>query len=122
MHYKIIFNKIIHFLKKRHAGFTDLSEKYSKTGGGSSRLTQVLNDYIGGMVQEILSRNGDIFKFSGDAFLALWKITPSLSIPDAIHQALDSALMIQENLGVYRTDVGVIIKGLPKFVSSWAKN
>lgn len=93
-----------------------MSEKYSATGiGGSSRLTQVLNSYIGAMVQEILSRNGDIFKFSGDAFIALWKITDGLSIPDAIHHALDCALMIQKNLGVYRTDVGVTIRGLYSF-------
>lgn len=43
------------------SGFTDLTEKYSMMGkGGPSRLTQVLNSYIGAMVQEIMSNTGEI--------------------------------------------------------------
>lgn len=41
------------------SGFTDLTERYSNLGkGGPSRLTQVLNSYIGAMVQEIMSNTG----------------------------------------------------------------
>ncbi|CAG9762740.1 unnamed protein product [Ceutorhynchus assimilis] len=75
------------------SGFTDLCEKYNKTGkGGPSKLTQVLNNYIGAMVQEILSHDGDVFKFSGDAFIALWKVTENLSMKDAVHEAIDCSL------------------------------
>lgn len=93
-------------------GFTDLCEKYNKTGkGGPSRLTQVLNSYIGSMVQEIMSHSGDVLKFSGDAFLAMWKSGPNDSMQDAVHEALDTALVIQKTYGTYETDVGVFLKG-----------
>nr|CAI5849851.1 unnamed protein product [Callosobruchus analis] len=93
------------------SGFTDLCEKYNKSGkGGPSRLTQVLNAYIGAMVQEILSHNGDVLKFSGDAFIALWKETDHLSLRDAVHEAIDCALVIQKSYGTYQTDVDVVVR------------
>ncbi|CAG9833176.1 unnamed protein product [Diabrotica balteata] len=93
------------------SGFTDLCEKYNTTGrGGPSRLTQVLNSYIGAMVQEILSHSGDVLKFSGDAFIAMWKETEHLSLRDAVHEALDCALVIQKTYGTYQTDVDVVVK------------
>lgn len=93
-------------------GFTDLCEKYNKTGkGGPSRLTHVLNSYIGTMVQEIMSYNGDVLKFSGDAFLAMWKSSTNDSMQDCVHQALDCALVIQKTHGKYETDVGVFLRG-----------
>lgn len=93
-------------------GFTDLCEKYSTIGkGGPSRLTQVLNAYIGSMVQEVISHNGDVLKFSGDAFLAMWKSDFNNSMQDAVHDALDCALIIQKSYGTYETDVGVFLRG-----------
>lgn len=93
-------------------GFTDLCEKYTKAGrGGPSRLSDVLNSYIGAMVQEILTHNGDVLKFSGDAFLSMWKKTARLSMHDCVHTAIDCGLVIQKNYGTYVTDVGVVLKG-----------
>ncbi|CAG9821448.1 unnamed protein product, partial [Phaedon cochleariae] len=93
------------------SGFTDLCEKYNKSGkGGPSRLTQVLNAYIGAMVQEILSHSGDVLKFSGDAFIAMWKETDHLSLRDAVHEAIDCALVIQKTYGTYQTDVDVVVR------------
>ncbi|XP_044263925.1 adenylate cyclase type 10-like isoform X1 [Tribolium madens] len=93
------------------SGFTELCEKYTKTGvSGPSRMTQVLNKYLGSMVQEVLSHNGDVLKFSGDAFLAMFKSSESDTMRDAVHEALDSALVIQKNYGSYLTDVGVVIR------------
>ncbi|CAH2042556.1 unnamed protein product, partial [Iphiclides podalirius] len=93
------------------SGFTDICEAYTKAGrGGPSRLTQVLNTYIGAMVQEILTHNGDILKFSGDAFLSMWKKTPSGNMQDVVHNAIDCGLLIQKNYGRYMTDVGVPLK------------
>lgn len=74
-------------------------------------MTQVLNSYIGAMVQEILTHNGDILKFSGDAFLSMWKKTPSGNMQDVVHNAIDCGLLIQKNYGRYVTDVGVALKG-----------
>ncbi|XP_037295199.1 adenylate cyclase type 10 isoform X2 [Manduca sexta] len=93
------------------SGFTELCEGYTKAGhGGPSKLTQVLNSYIGAMVQEILTHNGDVLKFSGDAFLSMWKKTPRLTMQDVVHTAIDCGLIIQKNYGSYRTDVGVKLK------------
>ncbi|KAJ8717345.1 hypothetical protein PYW08_005744 [Mythimna loreyi] len=93
------------------AGFTNLCEKYTSFGrGGPSRLTKVLNSYIGAMVQEILTHNGDVLKFSGDAFLSMWKKTGKLSMQDVVHNAIDCGLIIQKNYGTFKTDVGVILK------------
>ncbi|XP_060536145.1 adenylate cyclase type 10-like [Cylas formicarius] len=93
------------------SGFTDLCEKYNKSGkGGPSRLTQVLNSYIGAMVQEILSHDGDVLKFSGDAFIAMWKVSENMAMKDIVHEALDCSLVIQKTYGRYETDVDVVIR------------
>lgn len=92
-------------------GFTDLSDLYQKKGkGGASMLSSVLNKYLGAMVQEILSQGGDVLKFSGDALMVMFKAGTNVSIEDAIHKALDTALIIQKNYGTYQTDVGVVLK------------
>lgn len=103
----MIFKHLTHI-----AGFTDLCEKYNKSGkGGPSRLTQVLNSYIGAMVQEIMSHGGDVLEFSGDAFIALWKVTDHVSMRDAVHEAIDCSLVIQKTYGTYQTDVDVVVRG-----------
>lgn len=93
------------------SGFTDLSDKYNKMGkGGASMLSAVLNSYMGTMVQEILSQGGDVLKFSGDAMLTIFKVSQTMSMHDVVHKALDTALIIQNRWGRYRTDVGVILR------------
>lgn len=62
------------------------------------------------MVQEIMSYNGDVLKFSGDAFLAMWKSGINNSMQDAVHDALDCALVIQKSYGTYETDVGIMLR------------
>lgn len=60
-----------------------------------------------------MSHNGDILNFSGDAFLALWKIKDyASSMSDVVHAAIDCALGIQKSHGQYKTDVGIILKGI----------
>lgn len=71
----------------------------------------MLNSYIGSMVQEVMSHGGDVLKFSGDAFLAMWKSGPNDSMQDCVHEALDCALTIQKSHGTYETDVGVFLRG-----------
>ncbi|XP_047997302.1 adenylate cyclase type 10-like [Leguminivora glycinivorella] len=94
------------------SGFTDLCENFTKADRGSpSRLTQVLNSYIGAMVQEILSHGGDILNFAGDAILSMWKKMPSLSMQSVVHLAIDCGLNIQKNHGTKLcTDVGVVLR------------
>nr|XP_040234434.2 adenylate cyclase type 10-like [Anopheles coluzzii] len=93
------------------SGFTDLSELYNNPeNGGASKLSQVLNTYLGGIVHEILGHGGDILKFSGDAILVLFTANSSVSLPDAIHRAIDTAIIIQLSYGRYKTDVGVTLR------------
>ncbi|XP_011690793.1 PREDICTED: adenylate cyclase type 10-like [Wasmannia auropunctata] len=93
------------------SGFTDLTEKYTKTGvGGPSKLSETLNSYIGAMVQEILSHNGDVVKFSGDAFIVMWKLQEGMVMRDIATEAMQTACIIQKHFGTYNTDVGVTLK------------
>ncbi|PSN41912.1 hypothetical protein C0J52_06827 [Blattella germanica] len=91
-------------------GFTALCEKYNNTGkGGTYRLSATLNNYIGSMVEVIYSFGGDVLKFSGDAFLAAWKVNRNDLIYKVIHNVIDCALLIQKSLGKYETDVKVLL-------------
>lgn len=94
------------------SGFTELAEKYTKSGrGGPSKLTETLNNYIGAMIQEILSHKGDVLKFSGDAFIVMWKIEDSLVMRDIVAEAVETACTIQKYYGTHEADVGVTLKG-----------
>ncbi|KYN02894.1 Adenylate cyclase type 10 [Cyphomyrmex costatus] len=90
---------------------SDLTEKYTKTGvGGPSKLSETLNSYIGAMVQEILSHNGDVVKFSGDAFIVMWKLQEGMLMRDIATEAMQTACIIQKHFGTYNTDVGVTLR------------
>lgn len=91
------------------SGFTDLSDKYQSVDNGASKLSTVLNFYLGNMIQEILSQKGDIIKFAGDAFLASFKITSQTSFHNAVQNAIDVSLLIQKNCKNFMTEVGVIL-------------
>jgi len=54
------------------SGFTNLSEKLASKGEeGLEILGFVLNRYMELLVKAISSSGGDIFKFAGDAIIAL---------------------------------------------------
>ncbi|CAF4614568.1 unnamed protein product, partial [Rotaria sp. Silwood1] len=88
------------------SGFTSLTEQYSNDAHlGIDQLTHTLNLYFDKLVSQILIFNGDIYKFAGDAILALW--TNELNGPE---QALKCALYLQKKCGSYETDVGVVLR------------
>ncbi|XP_026826225.1 adenylate cyclase type 10-like [Ooceraea biroi] len=62
------------------------------------------------MVQEILSHNGDVLKFSGDAFIVMWKLEEGMIMRDIAMEAIQTACIIQKHFGTYDTDVGVTLK------------
>lgn len=64
------------------------------------------------MVQEILSHNGDVLKFSGDAFIVMWKLHEGMMMRDLAIAAMQTACIIQKHFGSYDTEVGVTLKGL----------
>ena len=63
------------------------------------------------MVQEILSHNGDVVKFSGDAFIVMWKLQEGMLMRDIATEAMQTACIIQKHFGTYNTDVGVSLRG-----------
>ena len=88
------------------SGFTSLTEQYSNDAHlGVDQLTRTLNSYFDKLVYEILTHGGDLYKFAGDAILALW--TDETIGPQ---QALKCALHLQQKCGAYKTDVGVILR------------
>lgn len=88
------------------SGFTSLTEQYSNDAHlGVDQLTRTLNSYFDKLVSEILGHEGDLYKFAGDAILALW--TNETTGPE---QALKCALHLQQKCGAYKTDVGVILR------------
>ncbi|XP_011879972.1 PREDICTED: adenylate cyclase type 10-like [Vollenhovia emeryi] len=104
------------------SGFTDLTEKYTKTGvGGPSKLSETLNSYIGAMVQEILSHDGDVVKFSGDAFIVMWKLQEGMLMRDIATEAIQTACIIQKHFGTYNTDVGVTLRGFVASLMQYSK-
>ncbi|KAJ0172180.1 hypothetical protein K1T71_012153 [Dendrolimus kikuchii] len=93
------------------SGYTALTEKYHNTGkGGTYRLTVTLNTYLGSLIELIYSHGGDILKFAGDAFLALWKTDKRTFLCHTIHTAIACALLIQHSYSSYETDVKVNLR------------
>lgn len=87
-------------------------ERYTKEGDGdTSKLTDILNDYISAMVEEILTNNGDVLKFSGDAFIVMWKSTKDVGMSEITYAAINTACVIQTCFGRFDTDVGVTLQG-----------
>lgn len=94
------------------SGFTEVAEKYTyMVKGGPSKLTETLNCYIGAMVQEILSHHGDVLKFSGDAFIVMWKFQDGMTMRHVANEAMQTACIIQKHFGTYETDVGITLRG-----------
>lgn len=67
-----------------------------------------------------MSHNGDILKFSGDAFVGIWKKSKGIPMRDVVHIAIDCGLIIQKSYGLYETDVGVTIRG-SRFLRNFRK-
>jgi class 3 adenylate cyclase len=88
------------------SGFTALTEQYSNDAHlGIDQLTRTLNSYFDKLVYEILIHDGDLYKFAGDAILALWTNQTT-----GVQQALKCALHLQQKCGAYETDVGVVLR------------
>ena len=58
-----------------------------------------------------MKSSGDIIKYSGDAFIAIFRSENETSMQEAVHKAIDTALIIQKNCRNYETDVGVTLNG-----------
>ncbi|XP_063957938.1 adenylate cyclase type 10-like [Lytechinus pictus] len=94
------------------SGFTALCERYSmssRSGCGTDRLSRTLNDYLGEIVENILGTEGDVLKFAGDAFLALWKVTRA-NMDHILTRVIKCGLRIQDRCDNWDTEVGVKLR------------
>ena len=74
------------------AGFTELTERIGREGpDGVERLTDLLNDYFGRIIEIVDAHGGDAIKFAGDAIIAIWRAEPS---SDGLHQATLRACLL----------------------------
>ncbi|XP_077695698.1 adenylate cyclase type 10-like [Eretmochelys imbricata] len=89
-------------------GLTALLEKLYTNNDlncGMEQLTQMLNDYIEGIMEHVLCFGGDILNFTGDALLVLWKVQRS-QLSDIITLAAKCSLEMQKQFGFSYTEVG----------------
>ncbi|XP_071790978.1 adenylate cyclase type 10-like isoform X1 [Asterias amurensis] len=95
------------------SGFTALTERYSmssrNSSSGAEKLSAALNSYIGEIVENIIGSEGDILKFAGDAFLALWKLQRD-SLDYTLMRVIKCGLRIQERCDNRETEVGVKLR------------
>ncbi|XP_074661549.1 adenylate cyclase type 10-like [Tubulanus polymorphus] len=93
------------------SGFTALCERYTlSASSGTDQLTKTLNGYLGAIVEKILSSDGDVLKYAGDAILAVWPVKNDKQLANTVMQVLRCAIIIQDRYGEWNTDIGVKLK------------
>ncbi|MES0490326.1 MAG: adenylate/guanylate cyclase domain-containing protein [Leptospirales bacterium] len=79
------------------AGFSKLTDKItSKNAGGIDELVEILDAYIGLMVDMIMDFDGDIVKFAGDALFAIWPVSKSNNLEKVLAQAMKCGLELKD--------------------------
>lgn len=87
------------------SGFTQLFESYSRTGKESMQyLTDTFNAHIGSVIEAICFYGGDVLKFSGNGFLAMWKPDPNNCMSKVIHEVIVCALFIKSLIQMFTTE------------------
>ena len=87
-------------------GFTAMAETLAAEGpAGAEKLTRLLNDNLGDVVELVRAHGGEAVKFAGDAIVALWSAEHS-SLGDAARGALACAFRIQEAFDPERAATG----------------
>jgi class 3 adenylate cyclase/tetratricopeptide (TPR) repeat protein len=84
------------------AGFVPIAARISALGPeGVERLSEVLNDYLGRLIQVVHDHGGDVVSFHGDALLAQWPADASDGLARSTRAAARCALEMQAALGDY---------------------
>ncbi len=84
-------------------GFTSLSEELDPEG-----LTQLLNDFLTPMTDELLKSGATIDKYMGDAIMAFWNAP--LAVPDHRQEAVKAALAMMRRLRTLNREKGFEIR------------
>jgi class 3 adenylate cyclase/tetratricopeptide (TPR) repeat protein len=87
------------------SGFTALAERLAKTRtDAAERLTRILNDRFGRLIDPVHDSGGDIVTFVGDALIASWPAGDSDG--DAGLRAVECAQRMQEAASSFENDPG----------------
>lgn len=88
------------------SGFTALTERLAQQGaGGAERLTRALSAYFTRLISLVHEHGGDVVKFAGDAFIALWRTAPGGDdLAHAAWRASRCGRVIQERMRGYEED------------------
>jgi class 3 adenylate cyclase len=78
------------------SGFTALSELLAEQGpAGAERLSELLNERFGALIDVVARHGGDITHFAGDALCAVWPLGAELPLEAALRLAASAALALQ---------------------------
>lgn len=90
------------------SGFTALTEKMTRNNPeGSDALIDILDNYLGRLIDIIIEWGGDIVKFAGDAVFAVWKVPEHETLADMTYRASRCAMDIQDHLHQFEVAPGV---------------
>ena len=89
------------------SGFTKMTEDLAKLGSeGTEQITRILNSNFDKLVGLVCTHGGEVVKFAGDAFAAVWLIedelqgsNPKSQMRKMVHLASQCALKIQRQSG-----------------------
>lgn len=90
------------------SGFTRLAQKLAEEGtGGAEKLTRILNDYFGQLINIITLHGGDVVKFAGDGLQAVWStIATGEDLEIVTLRAAHCGLTVQKQLQNYQPTDG----------------
>lgn len=90
-------------------GFTAMTEQFAEMGPeGAEKLTQLLNLFFGEIIEVIHAHGGDVFKFAGDALLAVWKVRKDEQTLESVtHLTAQCAMKVQQAIQSKRDEQGV---------------
>jgi class 3 adenylate cyclase len=78
------------------SGFTALSELLAERGpAGAERLSELLNERFGALIEVIARHGGDITHFAGDAICAVWPVAAGRPLGRGLTRAARAALALQ---------------------------
>ena len=91
------------------SGFSKLARHLSseESSAGPERLSAMLNDYFGALIDIVWGHGGDIVKFAGDGLYAVWPLPAhDKPIEDLVYAALQAAQTTQQQLSNYELETG----------------
>lgn len=92
------------------SGFTELTERLAQRGPqGEEKLTRLLSDYFGELIDLVSAYGGDVVKFAGDGLSVVWPVGEDADqdLVSATRHAAQCGLAIQSKLNNYRAAEGV---------------